>query len=108
MELTGRYRLAKGVQVRREQFGGLVYRYDATSRGRLFFLKSPLAVDILLALEGEPRSALAETLAGVARLSTNDQQKLLALLDGLAAQGFIEAIPPPADVTAGPAESAGQ
>lgn len=56
-ELTGHYRLAPGVAIRPERFGGLVYRYD---NRRLYFLHSHQAADFIKGLDG--RRSLQETL----------------------------------------------
>jgi putative mycofactocin binding protein MftB len=44
------YRLAPGVSIRPERFGGLVYRYD---NRRLFFLHSHELVEFVIKLDGE-------------------------------------------------------
>lgn len=49
MDLTARYRLASFAALRREQFGGLVYRYD---NRRLYFLHSPDLVTFVGTLDG--------------------------------------------------------
>ena len=51
------YRLAPGVSIRPEQFGGLVYRYDNL---RLYFLHSHQVVDFVNSLDGG--SSLQEAL----------------------------------------------
>jgi putative mycofactocin binding protein MftB len=50
MKPTAHYRLAKGVAVRPERFGGLAYRYD---NRRLFFLHSHALVDFVNGLDGK-------------------------------------------------------
>jgi mycofactocin biosynthesis protein MftB len=57
VDLTARYRLAPGVAIRPERFGGLVYRYD---NRRLYFLHSHQAVEFVNGLDG--RRSLQETL----------------------------------------------
>jgi len=42
-------RLAEGVAMRRENFGGLIYRYD---NRRLYFIHSPQMVEFLAGLDG--------------------------------------------------------
>ncbi|MCC8999670.1 MAG: mycofactocin biosynthesis chaperone MftB [Candidatus Contendobacter sp.] len=49
IELTTCYRLAPGVAIRPERFGGLVYRYD---NRRLYFLHSHQAVEFVSSLDG--------------------------------------------------------
>lgn len=57
VDLAARYRLAPGVSIRPEPFGGLVYRYD---NRRLYFLRSHQAVEFVSELDG--RRSLQETL----------------------------------------------
>lgn len=57
MDLNACYRLASGVAIRPERFGGLIYRHDTR---RLYFLHSPELVDFVCALDG--KQTLAETL----------------------------------------------
>lgn len=49
VELNACYRLAPGVAIRSERFGGLVYRYD---NRRLYFLHSHQAVEFIKRLDG--------------------------------------------------------
>lgn len=49
MNLATCYRLAEGVAVRSERFGGLVYRYD---NRRLYFLHSRNVADFVSGLDG--------------------------------------------------------
>ena len=49
MNLASCYRLADGVAVRSERFGGLVYRYD---NRRLYFLHSRNVADFVSGLDG--------------------------------------------------------
>ena len=49
VELAACYRLAPGVAIRPERFGGLVYRYD---NRRLYFLHSHQAVEFVNRLDG--------------------------------------------------------
>ncbi|MDS4021780.1 MAG: mycofactocin biosynthesis chaperone MftB [Candidatus Competibacter sp.] len=62
MNLAARYRLADGVAIRPERFGGLVYRYD---NRRLYFLHSHELVDFVSGLSGQRplEEALDEWLA---------------------------------------------
>ncbi len=57
IELATCYRLAPGVAIRPERFGGLVYRYD---NRRLYFLRSHQAVEFVNSLDGS--HSLQETL----------------------------------------------
>jgi mycofactocin biosynthesis protein MftB len=57
VDLDSRYRLAPGVAIRPERFGGLVYRHD---NRRLYFLRSHQAVEFVSSLDG--CGSLRETL----------------------------------------------
>lgn len=50
MKIQAHYRLAPGVSIRPERFGGLVYRHD---NRRLFFLHSHELVEFVNNLDGE-------------------------------------------------------
>ena len=62
MNRDARYRLADGVAVRPERFGGLVYRYD---NRRLYFLYSDQLTQFIGGLTGE--CPLAEAMAAFCR-----------------------------------------
>ncbi len=49
VELAACYRLAPGVAIRPERFGGLVYRYD---NRRLYFLRSHQVAEFVSTLDG--------------------------------------------------------
>lgn len=50
MNLKACYSVARGVAIRPERFGGLVYRYD---NRRLYFLHSHAMVDFIRGLDGK-------------------------------------------------------
>lgn len=62
MNRDARYRLAEGVAVRPERFGGLVYRYD---NRRLYFLYSDELTRFISELNGE--ASLAEAMEAFCR-----------------------------------------
>lgn len=49
MNLDSRYVIGDGVELRREPFGGIVYRHDTR---RLYFLRSAELVEFLFELDG--------------------------------------------------------
>ncbi len=49
MNCAGRYRLAPGVTIRFESFGGLIYRHD---NRRLYFLRSHEIAEFISGLDG--------------------------------------------------------
>lgn len=49
MNRTATYRLADGVTLRRERFGGLIYHHNTR---RLYVLRSPLLTELIGGLDG--------------------------------------------------------
>ncbi len=89
MNLRTRYRLAPGVALRPERFGGLVYRYDDR---RLYFLHSHEVVNFILGLQGEQSLADAlQSFCAVWGWSENDRERLLNSIDRLAGMGIVTA-----------------
>ncbi len=84
IDLAARYRLAPGVSIRPERFGGLVYRYD---NRRLYFLRSHQAVEFVSELDG--RRSLQETLDAfladreISPSASDPLVKAVAQLEGL-------------------------
>lgn len=89
MKETAAVRLADGVALRRERFGGLVYRYD---NRRLYFIHSPLTVTFLAGLDGKRplRQAVGEFLAANAT-GTISGDTLRRTVDQLETMGIVTA-----------------
>ena len=87
IEPTARYRLAPGVAIRPERFGGLVYRYD---NRRLYFLRSHQAVELVNSLDG--RRSLQDTLDAFATaraLPDSAREPLIAAVAQLEKLGIL-------------------
>lgn len=87
VEPTACYRLAPGVAIRSERFGGLVYRYD---NRRLYFLRSHQAVELVNSLDG--RRSLQETLDALATardLPDTAREPLMAVVAQLEKLGIL-------------------
>ena len=81
------YEVPLQVSVRRERFGGLVYRYD--NRALLFLHSRPL-VDFLVGLDGEqPLGAALEEFAFERGLDDGERRALENALDQLERKGII-------------------
>jgi len=81
------YEVPAQVAVRRERFGGLVYRYD--NRALLFLHSRPL-VDFLVGLDGErPLGAALEEFAAEQGLGDGERRALENALDQLERKGII-------------------
>lgn len=87
VDLAARYRLAPGVAIRPERFGGLVYRYD---NRRLYFLRSHQAVEFVSGLDSgrSLREALDELLDSQA-ISRSARETLLETVAQLERLGIL-------------------
>ena len=95
MNLATHYRLAEGVAVRSERFGGLVYRYD---NRRLYFLHSRDVADFVSGLDGlRPlQTALGDFLESRG-LPAKTGETLVKTVTQLEKMGIL--VPAPADVS---------
>lgn len=82
------YRLITEVKIRRESFGGILYKYGCADRGALSFINSPRLIEILLAGQqlhaGNLNAAIDQS-----AYSASGKQKLYAALDDLARRGYV-------------------
>lgn len=93
-----RYRLLPEVKIRREAFGGILYKYGCADRGALSFINSrPLIELLLLAREqfaGDLSMAIEQRVPSAA-----SKARLYTALDELAKRGYVaieEAVAPAA------------
>jgi putative mycofactocin binding protein MftB len=93
MNLQACYRLAPGVVIRPERFGGLIYRHDTR---RLYFLHSPELVEFVCELDGSRplQEALDSFLTGRALYDTHRDAFINALanLEQLAVLDEVETL----------------
>jgi mycofactocin system RPExFGAL protein len=88
MNLEDRYRLADGVAIRPERFGGLVYNYH---NRRLYFIHNAHLAALVAGLTGaEPLAESLEALRGRHDLPQAAMEPLLKSLDSLLAIGVVE------------------
>jgi putative mycofactocin binding protein MftB len=83
------YRLVSEVKIRRESFGGILYKYGCADRGALSFINSPQLIDLLLLGQqqyGGDVSAAIES----RRYSETSKQKLYTALDDLVKRGYLQ------------------
>ena len=85
---TQKYRLIAEVKIRREAFGGILYKYGCADRGALSFVNSPSLIELLLTgqeqYEGDVSTAIEHR-----RYSDTSKQKLQLALDDLVQRGFL-------------------
>ena len=88
-QLPRRYRLISEVKIRREAFGGILYKYGCADRGALSFINSPQLIDLLIAGQQQHQGNLNVAIEN-SRYSEASKQKLYHALDDLATRGYIE------------------
>lgn len=83
------YRLIDEVKIRREAFGGILYKYGCADRGALSFINSRQIIDLLLAAQqiynGDLSAAVEHS-----HFSAASKQKLYSALDDLARRGYVQ------------------
>jgi putative mycofactocin binding protein MftB len=83
-----RYRLISEVKIRREAFGGILYKYGCADRGALSFINSPQLIELLLAGQQQFQGDLNAAIESHS-YSAGSKQKLYAALDDLARRGYV-------------------
>jgi len=82
------YRLINEVKIRRETFGGILYKYGCADRGALSFINSRQLIDLLLTAQQTYNSDLGAAVEH-SNFSAASKQKLYAALDELARRGYV-------------------
>jgi putative mycofactocin binding protein MftB len=88
-QLPRHYRLIAEVKIRRETFGGILYKYGCADRGALSFINSPQLIELLIAGQQQHQGDLDAAIAN-SRYSEPSKQKLYHALDDLANRGYVE------------------
>lgn len=84
------YQLLSEVKIRRESFGGILYKYGCADRGALSFINSPQLIELLIAGQQHHHGNLSAAIESH-RYSETSKQKLYHALDDLVKRGYIEA-----------------
>jgi putative mycofactocin binding protein MftB len=83
-----RYRLIPEVKIRRESFGGILYKYGCADRGALSFINSAPLIELLIAgqqqFAGDLSAAIEQR-----TFSPTGRRKLYAALDALVQRGYV-------------------
>lgn len=85
---TRQYQLIPELKIRREAFGGILYKYGCADRGALSFINSPRLIELLIAAQQQHAGNLNAAIES-ARYSASGKQKLYTALDDLARRGYI-------------------
>jgi putative mycofactocin binding protein MftB len=88
-QAPARYELVPEVKIRREAFGGILYKYGCADRGALSFINSPQLIELLIS--GQQRHAGNLSAAVESHhYSEASKQKIYAALDDLVRRGYVE------------------
>ena len=86
---VARYQLINEVKIRRESFGGILYKYGCADRGTLSFINSPVLIELLITgqqqHDGDISAAIEQR-----RYSASSKQKLYTALDDLVHRGYLQ------------------
>jgi putative mycofactocin binding protein MftB len=82
------YRLIPEVKIRREAFGGILYKYGCADRGALSFINSPPLIELLIAGQQQYNGDVSAAIEA-SRYSEASKQKLYNALNDLVKRGYI-------------------
>lgn len=90
------YRLITEVKIRRESFGGILYKYGCADRGALSFINSPQLVELLIESQQHYESDVTAAIEH-SRYSETSKQKLYVALADLVRRGYVQTLTPVED-----------
>ncbi len=82
------YQLIAEVKIRREAFGGILYKYGCADRGGLSFINSSQLIELLITGQQQFNGDLVAAIESH-HYSATSKQKLYAALDDLARRGYV-------------------
>ena len=82
------YQLIPEVKIRRESFGGILYKYGCADRGALSFINSPQLIELLIVGQQQYHGDVSAAIES-SRYSEASKQKLYSVLDDLVKRGYI-------------------
>jgi putative mycofactocin binding protein MftB len=82
------YRLVSEVKIRRESFGGILYKYGCADRGALSFINSPQLIELLIIGQQQYNGDVSAAIEN-SRYSEASKHKLYKALDDLVNRGYI-------------------
>jgi putative mycofactocin binding protein MftB len=87
------YQLIPEVKIRRESFGGILYKYGCADRGALSFINSPQLIELLIAGQQQHDGDVSAAIES-SRYSEASKQKLYQALDDLVKRGYLQVSDP--------------
>jgi putative mycofactocin binding protein MftB len=88
-QTAARYQLAPEVKIRRETFGGILYKYGCADRSALSFINSPQLIELLIAGQQQYNGDLSAAIESH-RYSEAGRRKLYLALDDLVRRGYVQ------------------
>ena len=85
------YKLVPEIKIRREAFGGILYKYGCADRGALSFINSPQLIELLITSQQQYSGDLSVAIES-SPYSVSSKQKLYAALDDLARRGYVQVV----------------
>lgn len=85
------YKLVSEIKIRREAFGGILYKYGCADRGALSFINSPQLIELLITGQQQYSGDLSAAIEN-SPYSITSKQKLYAALDDLARRGYVQVV----------------
>jgi putative mycofactocin binding protein MftB len=83
------YQLVPEVKIRREAFGGILYKYGCADRGALSFINSPQLIELLIDSQQRHNGNLSAAIESH-HYSESGKQKLYRALDDLVRRGYVQ------------------
>lgn len=83
------YQLIPEVKIRRERFGGILYKYGCADRGALSFVNSPPLIDLLIVCQQRYAGNVSAAIEA-RRYSEASKEKLYQALDDLVKRGYLQ------------------
>ena len=87
------YQLIPEVKIRRESFGGILYKYGCADRGALSFINSPQLIELLIMGQQQHGGDVSAAIES-SRYSETSKQKLYKALDDLVIRGYLHVTDP--------------
>ena len=85
---AAQYQLIPEVKIRRESFGGILYKYGCADRGALSFINSLQLIELLITSQQQHQGDVTAAIES-SRYSETSEQKLYSVLDDLVKRGYI-------------------
>ena len=90
-QTPAQYQLIPELKIRRESFGGILYKYGCADRGALSFINSPQLIELLITSQQHHQGDVSAAIQS-SRYSEASKQRLYSVLDDLVKRGYINVL----------------